>query len=100
MGDVARLVRATTRAKSASLWLVSTTAEQRRAARANWEVRVFTGPTAFADQAEADEEFWLRIPVDERARAVWELSQELFALAEPESLERRFSRSDFRVTRR
>ena len=79
---------------------MSTTAEQRRAARANWEVRVFRGTTAFADEVEADEEFWLRIPVDERAGVVWELSQELFALAEPESIERRLPRSAFRLTRR
>jgi len=86
--------------KSARLRLVSTPAEQRRAARANWEVNVFRGAAAFADADAADEEFWLRIPVDDRARVVWELSQELFALAEPESLERRLPRSAFRLTRR
>jgi hypothetical protein len=79
---------------------VSTTAEERRAARANWEIRVFRGDAAFDEADEADEEFWLRIPVDERARAVWELSQELFALAEPDSIERRLPRSAFRLTRR
>jgi len=79
---------------------VSTTAAERRAARASWEVRVFRGAAAFDDADKADEEFWLRIPVDERAGVVWELSQELFALAEPESVERRLPRSAFRLTRR
>jgi len=79
---------------------MSLTAEQRRAARASWEIRVFRGPNMQAEMEAADDEFWLRIPVDERARVVWELSQELFALAEPESLERRLPRSAFRLTRR
>lgn len=79
---------------------MSTTAEQRRAARSNWGVRVFRGEAASEDMAAADEEFWLRIPADERAQVVWELSQELFALAEPDSSERRLPRSAFRVVRR
>ncbi len=79
---------------------MSSAAEQRRAARANWSTNVFRGEHAWREMAEADEEFWLRIPVDERAQVVWELSRELFSLSEPESVERRLPRSAFRLTRR
>jgi hypothetical protein len=79
---------------------MSTTAEERRAARAQWEVSVFRGDGAQADMAAADEEFWLRIPIDERAGVVWELSRELFMLAESTSAERRLPRSAFCLTRR
>jgi hypothetical protein len=86
--------------KSAKVSPVTTPAQQRRAARQGWEVRVFRGEGMQAEMATADEEFWLRIPMDERARVVWELSLEAFALAEPESIERRLPRSAFRLTRR
>ena len=75
------------------------TAESRRLARAGWSGRVFRGNTQ-SEMAEADTEFWLRIPLDQRARAVWELSEELFALAEPENRERRLPRSAFGIVRR
>jgi hypothetical protein len=50
-----------------------------------------------AQMESADDEFWLAIPLEHRAQVVWELSEELFTLAEPESRERRFPRSSFRV---
>jgi hypothetical protein len=68
------------------------------ASRAGWESRVIRGGPDEMDRADA--EFWQRIPVHERARVVWELSEELFALADPESRERRLPRSAFRVVRR
>jgi len=81
-----------------------TSAESRRAARANWSVQVFrdSGPGGLAasEMADADAEFWLRIPLEERARVVWELSEELFALSEPENRERRLPRSAFSIVRR
>jgi hypothetical protein len=63
-------------------------------------VRAFRGDTMYRDMDEADEEFWLRILVNERAAVVWELSEELFALSDPASRERRLPRSAFRPTRR
>lgn len=51
-------------------------AETRRKLRGTWE----TGVTAHDDPDE-DARFWLRIPVDERARETWELSWELHLLA-------------------
>jgi hypothetical protein len=49
---------------------------------------------------EADDRFWEQIPPNERARAVWELSDELFGLSDPVNRERRFPRSAFRIVRR
>lgn len=56
-------------------------AEARRLARANAEVRVF-GPDDGEAEADADALWWDRIPVDERVELVWQLSVELYGLAE------------------
>jgi hypothetical protein len=61
-----------------------TDAELRKAARANAPVRVFREGEEEA-QADADAEFWDKIPVQERAQFVWKLSLELHALAHPDS---------------
>ncbi len=90
-------------------------AESRKAARANWQVVVRRNAPA-ATEAADDCAFWLRIPVDERAAATWELSREVFALAELNGGvfdeetglrmetgaldERRLPRTAFRVSRR
>jgi hypothetical protein len=74
------------------------TPEERKAARASWEVRVFRD--GWQEMAEYDALFWERIPVDQRAEAVWELSKELHAIAHPETHERRLPRSAYRVVRR
>jgi hypothetical protein len=74
-------------------------AEARRAARASWSAQVFRDG-GLDSMTEADDEFWLRIPVDQRARVVWELSEELFALSKPENRERRLPRSAFGIVRR
>ena len=50
--------------------------------------------------ADYDALFWDRIPVDERAEAVWELSKELYEIADPETHERRLPRSAYRLERR
>ena len=60
-----------------------TEAELRKAARANASVRVFREGEEEA-QADADAEFWNRIPINERAEFVWKLSLELHALAHPD----------------
>jgi hypothetical protein len=73
-------------------------AAERRAARSRWEGRVFRG--GWEEMADYDALFWDRIPVDERAEAVWELSKELYELAEPETHERRLPRSAYRLERR
>jgi hypothetical protein len=57
-------------------------AELRKAARANASVRVFRQGEQEAE-ADADAEFWDRIPIDERAEFVWKLSLELHAIAHP-----------------
>jgi hypothetical protein len=59
-----------------------TEAELRKTARANALVRVFRQGEQEAE-ADADAEFWDRIPVDERAQFVWKLSLELHAIAHP-----------------
>lgn len=77
-----------------------TDAELRRAARANASVRVFR-PGEHEAEADADAEYWSRIPVAERAEFVWQLSLELHAIAHPESpYEPGLSRSVARVVRR
>jgi hypothetical protein len=73
-------------------------AAARKAARARWEARVFRG--GWEEMADYDALFWDRIPVDERATAVWELSQELYDIAEPGAHERRLPRSAWRIERR
>jgi len=105
-------------------------ADTRRAARAAWEVAIArapsvgTGVAAVPDLAvdpelavDDDALYWLRVPVDQRARLTWDLSRELFVLAarnggvfdeesgtfnevERGDLERRLPRAAFRVTRR
>ncbi|NOU27950.1 MAG: hypothetical protein HOO96_08600 [Polyangiaceae bacterium] len=90
-------------------------AAARKAARASWQVVVRRNAPAATEEAD-DCAFWLRIPIDERAAATWELSREVFALAElnggafdadtglrmePGALdERRLPRTAFRVSRR
>lgn len=75
-------------------------AEARRLARAKAEVRVFSTDDREAD-ADADALYWDRIPVDQRAAFVWQLSLELYALANPGSrYEPGLSRSTARVTGR
>ncbi len=73
-------------------------AAERKAARARWEGRVFR--RGWEEMADYDALFWDRLPVDERAEAVWELSKELHAIAHPETHERRLPRSAYRVERR
>jgi hypothetical protein len=74
------------------------TAAERKAARSRWEGRVFRG--GWEEMADYDALFWDRIPVEERAEAVWELSKELHEIADPEAHERRLPRSAYRVERR
>lgn len=73
-------------------------ARGRTTARANWRGHVFRT----WEEADAfDVDFWLSIPIDERARVTWELSRELWAVAHPdEPHEPRLSRSTVVVTRR
>jgi len=99
-------------------------ADTRRAARASWEFAISRAPsvgTAVAAVPELavddDALYWLRVPVEQRARLTWDLSRELFVLAarnggvfdeesgtfnevERGDLERRLPRAAFRVTRR
>jgi hypothetical protein len=70
----------------------------RRAARKNWRGGVFR---TWDEAAERDALFWDAIPVEERARVTWELSEELHKIAHPnEPHEPRLSRSIAVVTRR
>jgi hypothetical protein len=73
-------------------------ASERRAARSNWEGRVFRG--GWEEMADYDALFWDRIPLGERAEAVWVLSEELYEIADPETHERRLPRSAYRLERR
>lgn len=73
-------------------------AAERKAARASWEGRVFGG--GWEEMADYDALFWDRLPLDERAEAVWELSKELHAIAHPETHGRRLPRSAYRLERR
>jgi hypothetical protein len=73
-------------------------AAARRQARASWTGQVVR---SWEEAAEADTLFWLQIPIGERARATWELSEELHRIAHPdEAYEPRLSRSVAVVTRR
>jgi hypothetical protein len=74
------------------------TAAERKAARASWEARVFRN--GWQEMADYDALFWERIPVNERAEAVWELSKELHEIAHPEAHERRLPRSAYVLVRR
>jgi hypothetical protein len=76
----------------------SVTAAERKAARSSWEARVFRN--GWQEMADYDALFWERIPVDARAQAVWDLSQELHAIAHPEAHERRLPRSAYVLERR
>jgi hypothetical protein len=73
-------------------------AERRRAARKSWRAHVFRS----WDDADAfDALFWDAIPVDDRARVTWELSEEVYRLAHPnEPHESRLCRSVAVITRR
>lgn len=71
----------------------------RRQARATYEVRVYREGDA-ERMSDDDALDWDRIPVDERAAFVWQLSQEVYALAHPEaSTQPGFSRSVVSVFR-
>jgi hypothetical protein len=73
-------------------------AAARREARKQWRGHVFR---SWAEAERFDTEFWSAIPLHERARVTWELSEELFRLARPdEPYEPRLSRSTARITRR
>ena len=86
-------------ASRALQWYTSgVNASERKAARSKWEGRVFRG--GWEEMADYDALFWDRIPIDERAEAVWELSKELCAIADPETHERRLPRSAYRLERR
>ena len=74
------------------------TPAERKAARASWEVKVFRG--GWEEMADDDALFWDRIPVEERAEAVWDLSRELYEIAHPDEHERRLPRSALRLERR
>jgi hypothetical protein len=86
------------RANHRSWYISSVHAAERKAARASWESRVFRN--GWEEMADFDALFWDRLPVEERAEAVWELSKELHAIAHPETHERRLPRSAYRVERR
>ena len=73
--------------------------EARRLARANAEVRVFR-PGEEEAAADADALYWTRIPMDERATFVWQLSLEMHELAHPDTRrEPGLSRSVARIIR-
>ena len=75
-------------------------AAARRLARAKAEVRIFR-PGQQQAEIDADLLYWDRIPVDERADFVWQLSLELYGLSHPEvRYEPRLSRSFARIVRR
>jgi hypothetical protein len=74
-------------------------AAARKAARATWGSRVFRGGDWEA-MADYDALYWDRIPLDERAEAVWQVSREAFALAQPEDDEPGLPRSALRIERR
>jgi hypothetical protein len=73
-------------------------AAARREARKQWKGQIFRT----WEEAEAfDAQFWLSIPIDERASITWQLSEELHRLANPnEPHEPRLRRSVAVVTRR
>ena len=87
------------RAIHAHRWYNSpVTAAERKAARSTWEGRVFRN--GWEEMADYDALFWDRIPIEARAEAVWELSKELYELADPETHGRRLPRSACRIERR
>lgn len=79
---------------------MATDAELRKAARAHAKVRLFRAGESEAE-ANADALYWDRIPVDQRAQFVWELSLELHELSHPDQpYDPRLSRSVTRITGR
>lgn len=62
---------------------MSESAEERRRRRAHAEVRIVRAGEDDAANARHDATYWLRVPVDQRAQLVWELSVEAFALRAP-----------------
>jgi hypothetical protein len=75
-------------------------AEARRKARSSYAVRVYR--EGDAERMEDDDALdWDRIPVDDRAAFVWQLSQEVYALAHLDApAQPGLSRSVVRVVRR
>jgi hypothetical protein len=74
-------------------------ADARRKARSGYAVRIYREGDAesMSDQDALD---WDRIPVDDRAAFVWQLSQEVYALAHPDTPPQPgLSRSVVRVVR-
>lgn len=71
--------------------------DARRAERASWSVKKFT----FGEESEDDDAlFWASIPVDQRARAVWDVSLETWLLIDPDAInEPGLCRSVARVVR-
>jgi hypothetical protein len=57
--------------------------ESRKEPREGWEARVVRVDDG-ADLDALDAEYWARIPVDERAEAAWQLSLEMWRIAEPD----------------
>jgi hypothetical protein len=73
-------------------------AAQRRKRRASWKVNVFR---TFAEADAYDVEYWLSVPIEERAALTWELSRELHQIAHPDQVhEPRLRRSAVRITGR
>jgi hypothetical protein len=83
----------------ATIAFVDDASEPRRRRRAGYEVRVYRA-NALQQMDEDAALDGVRIPVDERAAYVWQLSQEVYALAHPHaSPQPRFPRSLVRVFR-
>jgi hypothetical protein len=73
-------------------------AAERRAARTVWNTHVFR---SWSEAEDYDVLFWDAIPLNERMRAVWDLSLELHRIAHPDQPHApRLSRSVAVVTRR
>ena len=66
-------------------------AARREARQQTWTAQVFR-PGKEAAMADADMDFWLAIPPDERASVVWQLSVEAYGLAEIDERGRVWSR--------
>lgn len=74
-------------------------ARARREARKDWTIQRF-GPGEEEAMADADAEFWLEIPVEQRAAVTWQLSLEGYCLAHGDDVQRRLPRSAYRLVRR
>jgi hypothetical protein len=79
--------------------LMASAAERIAHRRAAW---TFGRDTDARSAEDADIDFWLRIPIDERAIVAWELSEEVYGwLGDSDGeAERRLPRSALRVIRR